>query len=191
MKQIKTDFLIIGAGLVGSITARTLAKQGYSGFLLERSVDPGGVNGSFQDKRGNWFDHGRHIIDYDRSEYTRDFVLEVLKNKVHRFELKRKLVVRGEIIDDAVELEKWPEKLARQIKINQSIPVKVGSKRKEFAEAYGQWFADLVFDEMLQAYPVLKWQLQRGIPEENLMRWIFPWFFRVAMLSPNQSRVPK
>jgi len=52
--------LIIGAGLVGSITAWILAQHGKTGVLLERNSDPGGVNGSYSDPDGNWFDHGRH-----------------------------------------------------------------------------------------------------------------------------------
>ena len=177
MTAIQTDSLIIGAGLVGSLTARTLAEQGESGILLEQSRDAGGVNGSFQDSMGNWFDHGRHIIDFDRSDFTRDFVLEVLKGKVHRFNLERSIVVKGNVIPSAVEIDQWPELLRNKIKLDTSVPIKLGSTREEFALAFGQWFADVVFDEMLQAYPSLRWQLQHGTPEEHLLRWIFPWFF--------------
>lgn len=177
MKQQYIENLIIGAGLVGSLTARILAKHGHSGILVDRSPDPGGVNGSFTDKQGNWFDHGRHIINSDRSEFTRQFVLEVLKGQVRTFDLKRSVVVRGHIIPYATEIEDWPEPLRQQIRLDPTVRIKLGSTREEFSRAYGKWFANLAFDEMLPAYPTLKWQLEHGFPEESLMRWIFPWFF--------------
>ncbi|MDZ7736286.1 MAG: FAD/NAD(P)-binding protein [Gammaproteobacteria bacterium] len=44
MPQTKhAENLIIGAGLVGSITAWILAQHGRTGILLERNNDPGGV----------------------------------------------------------------------------------------------------------------------------------------------------
>jgi len=52
-ESVHVDNLIIGAGLVGSITAWVLAQHGESGILLERNEDPGGVNGSFQDPEGH------------------------------------------------------------------------------------------------------------------------------------------
>ncbi|MEX2525579.1 MAG: NAD(P)-binding protein [Gammaproteobacteria bacterium] len=177
MEKRIVDNLIIGAGLVGSLTARVLALQGESGVLLERSPDAGGVNGSFRDSKGNWFDHGRHIINYDRSEFTRDFVNDVLKGEVRRFNLERSVVVRGHIIPYAADLDEWPDEFRKHIHIDPAAGIRLGSSREEFARAYGPWLADLAFDEMIRAYPPLVWQREQGIPETDLMRWIFPWFF--------------
>ncbi len=177
MPVIEVDNLIIGAGLVGALTAKTLADQGQGGLLLERSTDAGGVNGSFQDSLGNWFDYGRHVLHSDRSEFTRKYITELMDNNLHHFDLERSIVVRGQVIPYASGLDTWPENLREKIQLDASVPILLGSQREEFARAYGGWFADLVFDEMLEAYPSLRWQRQQGIPESHLMRWIFPWFF--------------
>ncbi len=177
MPVIEVDNLIIGAGLVGALTARTLADQGQRGVLLERSSDAGGVNGSFQDSLGNWFDYGRHVIHSDRSEFTRSYITDLMDDNLHHFDLERSIVVRGQLIPYASGLDSWPSDLRKKIQLDTSVPILLGSERGEFARAYGDWFANLVFDEMLEAYPSLRWQRQRGIPESHLMRWIFPWFF--------------
>lgn len=177
MTEHYTDNLIIGAGLVGALTARLLARRGERGILLERSSDPGGVNGSFTDSKGNWFDHGRHVINYDRSGFTRCLVTEVLKGRLRRFDLARSIVVRGHCIPYAAETDAWPEALRRHISLDPAARVRLGSSRAEFARAYGPWLADLAFDDMLAAYPPLVWQREQGVPEAHLMRWIFPWFF--------------
>lgn len=177
MKERDVDNLIIGAGLVGAVTARILARHGEQGVLVERNPDPGGVNGSFSDGRGNWFDHGRHVINYDRSDFTTEFVSEVLGGRVRRFDLARGVVLRGHLIPYAAELDDWPEPLRERVRVDPAASVRLGSSRDEFARAYGDWFANLAFDEMMAAYPVLRWQRERGIPEERLMRWLFPWFF--------------
>lgn len=173
------DNLIIGAGLVGSITAYVLARHGERGLLLERNADPGGVNGSFADPEGHWFDHGRHVINADRSELTSRFFREVLGDDgVREFDLRRGLVVRGHLIPYAAPPGQWPDELRENLRIDPNAPgVHLGAPREAFARAYGQWFADLVFDEMMSAYPVLMWKREHGIPEEQLLDWLFPWFF--------------
>jgi len=178
-ESVHVDNLIIGAGLVGSITAWVLAQHGEHGILLERNEDPGGVNGSFQDPEGHWFDHGRHVINADRSEFTSQFFRQVLGDEnVREFELKRGIVVRGHVIPYAAPPEEWPDELRENLDIDPDAPgVYLGAPREAFARAYGQWFADLVFDEMMSAYPVLIWKREHGIPEEQLLDWLFPWFF--------------
>lgn len=177
MREKPVENLVVGAGLVGAVTARTLARHGQRGVLVERNADPGGVNGSFADDRGNWFDHGRHVISDGRSAFTTEFVTEVLRGRVRRFDLKRGLVVRGHLIPYAAELPDWPEALREGVRLDPGARVGLGSSREAFARAYGRWFADLAFDEMMAAYPVLTWHRERGVPEAHLMRWIFPWFF--------------
>lgn len=177
MQERHVDNLIIGAGLVGAVTARTLERRGERGILVERSADPGGVNGSFTDGLGNWFDHGRHIISHDRSSFTTEFVTDVLRGSLRRFDLKRGIVVRGHLIPYAATLAHWPEPLQRLIDLDPEARIGLGATRAEFARAYGRRWADLVFDEMMHAYPVLEWQRQRGVTEERLTRWLFPWFF--------------
>lgn len=177
MREKNVDNLIVGAGLVGSLVARILARHGQRGVLVERNRDPGGVNGSFTDGLGNWFDHGRHIISCDRSAFTTNFVIEALNGRVRRFDLTRGIVVRGHLIPYASELEDWPEALRGHIQLDPTARVKLGSTRAEFARAYGATFADMVFDEMLAAYPTLVWKREHGMAEERLLDWIFPWFF--------------
>jgi len=85
--------------------------------------------------------------------------------------------------------EQWPTPLRERLEIDPRAPgVHLGAPREAFTRAYGQWFADLVFDEMMSAYPVLMWKRERGMPEENLLDWLFPWFFpRTALeLRPDQ-----
>ena len=177
-ETVHIDNLVIGAGLVGSITAWILANQGYSGLLLERSPDAGGVNGSFLDSLGNRFDYGRHIISQDRSDFSTNFFKKVLGDRIHSFSLERALVLRGQIVPYAADLSQWPKAVAELVQLDANAPpVRLGSTRAEFAQAYGQQFADLAFDDMLSAYPTLVWQREHGIPEEQLMRWLFPWFF--------------
>lgn len=180
MPQTKhVENLIIGAGLVGSITAWILAQHGKTGALLERNTDPGGVNGSFADPDGNWFDHGRHVINADRSDFTSNFFRQVLGDTgVREFDLQRGIFVKGHLIPYAAPPELWPDEIKNRLKLNSEIPgVHLGSTRAEFAQAYGVWFADLVFDEMMQAYPILMWKREHGMPEEKLLDWLFPWFF--------------
>jgi len=189
--NIHVDNLIIGAGLVGSITAWVLAQHGEHGLLLERNADPGGVNGSFADPEGHWFDHGRHIINADRSEFTSRFFRQVLGEEgVRTFELERGIVVRGHVIPYAAPPENWPDELRRHLRIDLDAPgVCLGAPREAFARAYGRWFADLVFDEMMSAYPVLMWKRERGMPEENLLDWLFPWFFPRTSLERRPEEV--
>lgn len=174
----QVENLVIGAGLVGSITGWILAEQGRSGVLLDRSSDAGGVNGSFRDALGNLFDHGRHVINADRDPFTSQFFTDVQNGEVHRFTLRRGIVVRGHLVPYAAELADWPDALRERIELDVGVgPIHLGSAREQFARVYGQWFADLAFGEMLEAYPTLRWQREHGVPEERLMRWIFPWFF--------------
>lgn len=177
MNEQHIDNLIVGAGLVGAVTARALARQGEQGILVERNADPGGVNGSFTDGSGNWFDHGRHVISDGRSDFTSAFVEQVLGGRVRRFELHRGVVVQGHLIPYAVDLADWPAPLRDRIRLDTSVRIGLGATREEFAQAYGRWFADLAFDDMMAAYPVLTWHRDRGVPEARLMRWLFPWFF--------------
>lgn len=169
--------MIIGAGLVGSLTAWILSRRGQRGVMVERSADAGGVNGSFSDRFGNHFDYGRHVVHYDRSDFTTRLVEEVLDGRLRRFDLDRGIVVRGHVIPYAADVQAWPEALRRHITLDPAARVKLGDGREAFARAYGAWFADVAFDEMMGAYPTLMWQRRQGIPEEQLMRWLFPWFF--------------
>jgi len=171
--------LIIGAGLVGSITAWVLAQHGKKGVLFERNNDPGGVNGSFTDPDGNWFDHGRHVINADRSDFTSKFFYQVLgKEGVRKFDLQRGIFLKGYLIPYAATPELWPDEIKDRLELNSdNTGVHLGSTRADFGHAYGSWFTDFVFDEMMRAYPILMWKREHGIPEEKLLDWLFPWFF--------------
>lgn len=175
--------LVVGAGLAGSTTAWILARQGYDGLVLEKSDDPCGANGSFRDREGNLFDYGRHVLDANRSDFTANFFRVSQENRVRRFPVRRGIVVDGHLIPYAVPPEQWPRDLRDRLDIDPSAPsVRPGSSREAFADAYGEAFANLVFEDMIAAIPVLQWLKDHGTPEDELLRWIYPWFFPVTSL---------
>lgn len=189
MEKKYLENIIIGGGLVGSITAWILANNNKQGLLIEKNKDPGGVNGSFSDPEGNWFDHGRHVILADRNDFTSDFFRKVLNNNIHEFELQRGICIQDQIIPYAAELKDWPGHIRDRIQLNENhAGVYLGANREELGNAYGEWFARMVYDEMLEAYPTLMWKKQNGTPEEALLDWIFPWFFPRTVLEMNPKQ---
>jgi len=109
---------------------------------------------------------------------------------VREFELKRGIVVQGHLIPYATPPEAWPQPLREHLGIDPDAPgVHLGASRETFARTFGQWFADLVFDDMMSAYPVLKWKRDRGVPEEKLLDWLFPWFFPRTSLEMHPEQV--
>lgn len=175
--------LVVGAGLAGSTTAWILARQGYDGLILEKSEDPFGANGSFRDREGNLFDYGRHVLDANRSDFTANFFRVTQDDRVRRCSLRRGIVVDGHLMPYAASPEEWPRDLRDRLDIDPTAsPVRPGSSREAFADAYGEAFADLIFEDMIAAIPVLQWLKEHGTLEEELLRWIYPWFFPVTSL---------
>ena len=178
---VDVDNLIVGGGFAGCITAWILSAERMQAVLLEKGGSTAGMSGSFQDPHGNSFDYGRHVLNYGRTDLATQFFELTLGNQVRKFRLERGLLLRGELIGYAAPLADWPAEFRQQIRLAADSPqVRVGSKRKEFAAAYGSWFADFVFDDVVSAFPTLLWRRERGTPEEELLDWIFPWFFPLS-----------
>ncbi len=179
MSEIESRNVIVGGGLTGVLTAWILSQQGYSGVLLEKNQKLGGGNRSFQNDRGDCFDFGGHWIYAHRSEFTSNFFTGVQgEEQVRRFPLKRAIFLDGSLIPYASTLEEWPERFRKRIEVNaDASPIKAGRTREEFAEVYGRWFADFIFDEVLESFPTCRWRKSNGVAERHLMRWIYPWFF--------------
>ncbi|NIN35085.1 MAG: hypothetical protein GTO60_08375, partial [Gammaproteobacteria bacterium] len=111
-------------------------------------------------------------------------------DRVREFDLQRGIIVNGHLIPYAATPEYWPEDIRNRLEKNPGkAGVHLGSTRAEFTRAYGAWFTDLVFDEMMQAYPILMWKREHGIPEEKLLDWLFPWFFPLTDLEQNPETV--
>jgi len=169
--------IIIGGGLAGGITSLILARQGFSGVLLEKGGQPYGANGSIRDENGHHFDIGGHWIYEGRSAFTSRFFRQVQDDEVRSFPIDRSIVLREHRIPYAAPLDEWPQSLRAMMDPNpEADRVTLGSTREAFAEAYGSEFADFLFDEVLASFPSLTWLRDQGEPEEKLMRWVFPWF---------------
>jgi hypothetical protein len=109
---------------------------------------------------------------------------------VRKFDLQRGIIVKEHLIPYAAPPELWPDEIKSRLENNPgNSGVHLGSTRTEFAQAYGTWFADLVFDEMMRAYPILMWKREHGIPEEKLLDWLFPWFFPRTSLEQHPNTV--
>ena len=180
-KTIDVDSLIVGGGFAGCITAWILAAENERAVLLEKGASTAGMSGSFVDPDGNSFDYGRHVLNYGRTDLATRFFEHTLRDQVRAFTLQRGLLLRGKVIPYAAPIERWPREFRDHIRLDgTSRQVGVGSTRSEFAAAYGDWFADFVFDDVLSAFPTLMWRLEQGTPEEELLDWIFPWFFPLS-----------
>jgi len=131
------------------------------------------------------------VINADRSDFTTNFFREVLgDNNVREFDLTRGIVVQGHMIPYATSPECWPDEIKDRLKINPECSgIHLGATRAEFSDAYGSWFANLVFDKMIEAYPTITWKREHGTSEEYLLDAIFPWFFPRTSLEQRPDTV--
>lgn len=184
MNRDSSSNLIIGGGLAGVVTAWVLSRQGYPGVLLEKNAALGGGNRSFRNDRGDVFDYGGHWIYARRSEFTSRFFTHVQgEEKVRRFPLQRGIYLDGTLIPYASPLDEWPERFRKRIEVQPGGPSpELGNTREEFARSYGDWFANLIFEDVLDSFPICRWRKSNGVAEKNLMRWIYPWFFPLTDL---------
>lgn len=178
----RLDAIVVGANVAGLITARCLVNWGYRTVVVERAPAVGGVDGSFRNTKGRWFDFGLHALDHMRSELTTRFFEQTLGGRVHPIERRRAIVLRNELIPYNTEAKDWPHALRSLLAQGgeRSLRDDIGAQlptRRRIARCYGTLFADLVFDEILASYPADQRHLRFGVPEERLLVNIYPWFF--------------
>jgi protoporphyrinogen oxidase len=176
--RMHTDAIIFGGGLSGLTAAHLLSHLGVKTTLLEKGPTVGGANRSYADRAGNVFDSGYHTLDYNRSRLTSLFFRKVLGGNVHKFELKRGLVLRNTLLPYNAPLAEWPSHL-REMFDRTPFEDAIGGEltRAKIAAVYGKRFADFAFDEVLPSYPSKKWSLQNGADEADHSGQVYPWFF--------------
>lgn len=177
----KKDAIVIGGGLAGLVATYILTNQGYDTLLVEKSNSLGGLTGSFQDKLGNYFDYGYHALDFNRSVFTTNFFKHVLDHDFRLLPLKRGLLIGRHLLRYNSPVANWPTEL-RELFAKTEIVDDIAEKpsRSELERVYGKKFVDLVYAEVLNAYPSLKWKLAQGASQESLLENIYPWFFPYA-----------
>lgn len=172
------DAIVIGGGLAGAITARILSEQRFRVLVLEKQPLLGQNNLSFRNPRGEIFDQGYHALDENRSPFTTRFFAKMLGGRCHRQCLRRGIVVRGHLLDFNAPVERWPQDLAEGFPAREIEDTIEGAPTREaLGRVYGEKFAAIAFDEILPSYPSFLWQREHGVPEENLLGLIYPWFF--------------
>jgi hypothetical protein len=197
MTPERFDAIVVGGNLAGLVTTHVLSSWGFRTALVERAPRVGGVDGSFQNANGRWFDFGLHALDELRSELVTRFFESTLGGAVHRLERHRAIVLRGELVPYNVYAKDWPEALRALLLYGGERPLvdDIGAAaptRERLARCYGNGFADLIYDEVLPSYPADQRHAQLGVAAEKLLVNIYPWFFprsereRVAL---NASRI--
>jgi hypothetical protein len=176
---VDVDALVLGATLRGLVAARTLRAQGLTVALVERSSVLGGADGSFRTAAGNGFDHGLHVIDADRAPTVTQLFTEVLGGDVVRTELRRGIVLRGQVMPYAPAPDDMPAAVRALLRpgplvddIGDDLPT-----RARLAACYGTAYADLVLDEVLPSFPSEYRHHAFGVDESRLLANVYPWFF--------------
>lgn len=177
----ESETIVIGGGLAGLSTAYLLTNQGYGVTLVEKSRELGGLTGSFRDELGNVFDYGYHALDYNRSVFTTNLFRRLLGDKVRKVKLRRGLLLENQLVDYNAPTANWPERL-RKLLPKSEIADDIGStpKRNDLERVYGKPFTDLIFERVLRSYAALRWKLENGIPEDELLELIYPWYFPLS-----------
>jgi len=176
------DAIVIGANVAGLVTSYVLTSWGFRTAIVERAARVGGVDASFRNERGRWFDFGLHALDDMRSELTTRFFGHVLEGALHRLERRRAIVLRGLTIPYNAEPKDWPDALRPLLLHGGESPLvdDIGTQpptRERIASCYGRGFADLVFGEILPSYPSDHRHALLGVPEQSLLVNVYPWFF--------------
>lgn len=96
--MIKTDWLIVGGGFQGIVSAYLLKKHHSQNVtLLEKSSNLGGVLNS-RKAEGLYFDLGCHLFSNSDEEIT-EFFFDILGNDFHPVDVNYASVVEGHITD--------------------------------------------------------------------------------------------
>jgi len=175
------DHIIIGGGLSGVTTAHILTNYGFKVLLLEKGPALGSFSTSFLVNGDCVFDYGYHTLDFNRSEFTTQFFAKVLDHQFHKFQLKRGLVIRSNLIDYGSGLENWPSTITQNVdrkSFRDDLVAPVN--REKLVSVYGKYLTELALDEILPAYPSLAWRRNQGQAEAELLDLIYPWFFPKA-----------
>jgi hypothetical protein len=178
------DAIVIGGGLAGLTTNNILSNNRFSTLLIEKSASLGGNCNSFIDEAGNLFDYGLHVLDYNRSQFTANFLSSILQDKINIIKIKRGIVIKDTIIPYSAPLSSWPPDLQSLFPSKELYddisPYVCPIPRKEFERVYGNKFTELAFDDIALSYPTNRWKLKNGVPHDELMHMIYPWFFPYA-----------
>ena len=135
----KYDVIIFGAGLSGLVAAYTLSSFGIKCCVLEKSEGIGGGNTSFKNDFGDIFDSGYHALDESRSKITSSLFKKVMPDfYVH--ELKRAIVLDGNIIKYNSNIDSWPSDLVNKIKIKKIDDVTGPVTEDKLSNVYGNEF---------------------------------------------------
>ncbi len=173
------DAVVIGTSIRGLVTTHVLNSLGCRAVLADRGHTLGGVDGSFTTAAGTRFDHGMHVLDYERSGLATRLFTKVTDGEVHRVRLQRAIVLRNSIMPYAPKPSEMPEEL-RAMLPSDNLVDDIGSElptREKLGACYGKEFANLIFDEVLPSYPCEARHLEFGVEEERLLQNIYPWFF--------------
>lgn len=173
------DAVVLGGNIRGLLTAYVLGMLGYKAVLIERSPRLGGADGSFQTRGGSGFELGMHVLDEGRTTLATRLFHHVLDGQVHRTQLKRGLVLRGQLVPYAPTREQLPPALRALVK-DGPIVDDIGDRRPTraaLAGIYGRGWADMVFDEVLPSFPSEARHGEFGVDESQLLANIYPWFF--------------
>lgn len=95
--------------------------------------------------------------------------------------MKRGIVIKNHIIPYNTPISSWPSEL-QDIFPQKDLYDDINSDdtpipRKEYERVYGYDFTAIAFDDIALSYPTNRWKLQNGVPHEELMDMIYPWFF--------------
>jgi len=175
----EVDVVVIGASMRGLVAAFVAGSLGKRTVLVDASPRLAGGDGSFVTGWGDRFDHGLHVLDFERSPVATDLFTHVVDGCVHRVALRRAVALRGQVMPYAPDPADMPEELRAMLGCDPIVD-DVGDdlpSRDRLGAVYGPAFADFVFDEVLASFPSEARHRAFGVDEALLVANVYPWFF--------------